>query len=806
LLTHALLLTFALTLASAPGPTPADGRASGHDVASVSGSIELPAGVWRAVGATSPDVLPSRLDDRPGQQGYWLAMRLHNGSARSVFRFLEIADPLYGDVRVWVLDTQGIADQWRTGNDLPLRTRAVEHVNFVFPLQFEPGQERVVLVYVLTESAPLVVPRLHDAASLAVEGARRSLLHGLALATLLVMAFLSFALAFATGDRAYAWLGLHLFANGYFTFTFIGYAAVHWWPDAPWLTQHTNAAAIFVSMGALTMFTRGFINMRPDGRPARVFASASFALLCAAVLVAFRPSPLLIDVLVVACQVLLAALLVLAARRAWRGDRDARNYIYAMSVSLLTIIGAFYVQAFAGWSRPSLQALPLLSMAASSLFIAVAIGQRVQRAVHEREEAREARAETELLAEQMLARAEAATREGEARSAFLANMSHEIRTPMNGILGTAALLGDTPLAPDQREWVRTLRRSGEHLLRLLDDVLDLSRFERAGPRLEALPMAVLDLVDDLQQSRDELLQRRGIGFYVQVGAEVPVQVMVDPHRLRQVLDNLLGNAVKFTERGAIELRIHHDAGTGTLRLEVEDSGCGIEPGVGERIFERFEQADASIGRRFGGTGLGLAISRQLARLMGGDITFESEPGVRTTFRVHVHAPAVHAPVADGPVKDVAGAILASRPRAAGRIAFVTGDARLRAMLVSLARHDGHDAIGVATPGEVPADVARILARGTVDPLGARLPEGDGRLRGTVCVRTLRQALDDARGTEMDRSSSDLRALAGWRVLVADDNEVNTRVLAGMLDRLGAVTEIVSDGAQAVQRCLAPGAD
>jgi signal transduction histidine kinase len=616
LLTHALLLTFALSLASAPGPTPAQAHMAAYDVAPLVGATELPPGAWRAVGATSPDSLPSRLDGAPGQQGYWLAMRLRNESARSVFRFLELPDPLYGDVRVWVLQPGGIDAHWVTGNDLPLRTRPIEHLNFVFPLQFEPGEERVVLAYVLTEGAPLVAPRLHDAASLAVEGTRRSLLHGLAMATLLVMAFLSLALAIATRDGAYAWLGLHLLANAYFTFTYIGYAAVHWWPDAPWLTQHTNAAAIFVSMSALAMFTRGFINMRPDGRASRVLAVASLALLGAAVLVGIRPSPLLIDTLVVCCQGLLLTLLALAGLRTWRGDPDARNFLYAMSVSLMTIIGAFYVQAFAGWSRPSLQALPLLSMAASSLFIAIAIGQRVQRAVREREEAREEWAATELLAEQMRARADAAMREGEARSAFLANMSHEIRTPMNGILGTAALLGDTPLAPDQREWVRTLRRSGEHLLRLLDDVLDLSRFERAGPRLEAVPTAVLDLVDDLQQSREELLQRKGIGLYVQVGAEVPGHVLVDPHRLRQVLDNLLGNALKFTEQGAIELRIHHEAASGTLRCEVEDSGCGIAPDVGERIFERFEQADASIGRRFGGTGLGLAISRQLARLMG----------------------------------------------------------------------------------------------------------------------------------------------------------------------------------------------
>ncbi len=238
-----------------------------------------------------------------------------------------------------------------------------------------------------------------------------------------------------------------------------------------------------------------------------------------------------------------------------------------------------------------------------------------------------------------------------ARSGFLANMSHEIRTPMNGVLGMLQLLAQTTLSDEQRDLLATAQRSAEHLMDLLNDILNLAKFEAGQIRLESVPINLRTLLEEvvgmvLPQAQLKRLQLRS-----EVLTNQPLVVLADPLRLRQVLLNLLGNAIKFTEQGAVVARVRLLNACDShlhLRFEVQDTGIGIPPEKRFAIFEPFRQADSSTTRRYGGTGLGLAICKKIIDLYGGTIDVESEVGQGSTFWFELQLPVAQLPAQPQP--------------------------------------------------------------------------------------------------------------------------------------------------------------
>lgn len=223
------------------------------------------------------------------------------------------------------------------------------------------------------------------------------------------------------------------------------------------------------------------------------------------------------------------------------------------------------------------------------------------------------------------------------KSEFLATMSHEIRTPMNGVIGMTTLLRDTPLSPAQAEYVRTIEASGESLLAIINDILDYSKIEAGKIELEVTGFELRQCVQDAVDLFAGQAQAKGIALVVDVAPDVPAQVVGDPTRLRQVLVNLLSNALKFTAAGEVTLKVTARVEAGRVRLHcaVADTGMGIPPEGMARLFKSFSQVDASTTRRFGGTGLGLAISKRLVELMGGTMWAESMPSQGSTFHFTV---------------------------------------------------------------------------------------------------------------------------------------------------------------------------
>jgi len=426
---------------------------------------------------------------------------------------------------------------------------------------------------------------------------------------------------------------------------------------------------------------------------------------------------------------------------------------------------------------------------------------------------------------------EQAESQAKAKSAFLANMSHEIRTPMNGVLGMLDLLQETPLSDEQRELVRTAVNSADALLEIINDILDFSKLEAGKVEIERTRFDLADLLEEVCTLLAQRAHSKNLDLNLFLPPELPQVREGDPTRLRQVLTNLIGNAVKFTEQGEITVSVKEQQ-SGELQFEIRDTGIGISPEAQTRLFHAFGQADVSTTRRFGGTGLGLSICKSLVELMGGVIGVDSVPGQGSRFWFKLSLPSLR----DETVE----------PKCSvnwqGKKALVVDDnATNRQILSSYLQHyglivaeavDGKNALElldrdgafdiVLTDMHMPGmDGAELAAAMAGDPRFASIPrlllssgvmigEEEKRCLGIVksvlkpirrntLMNTLEEILVGTTGQQTAAKSGSDVFWPGRRILVAEDNPVNCKVITARLRKLEIQVDVVENGAEALER-------
>ncbi|WP_290582816.1 hybrid sensor histidine kinase/response regulator [Ketobacter sp.] len=743
----------------------------------------------------------------------WVHTRLRNTGDAPLALVISTDYALLDWVEMLVLDpnAERIVERQRTGLSVPYSQWPVPNQNPSFLLRLPAGAERLVVWRAQSAYGMQLNTRISSESDFYSRQEMMLGIHSLFFGAMLVMVVYNLFVFFAVREKVYL---LYVFWSGtmtLFQLVYWGFGQRFVWPHSDEFSRLAMAGLLPVAIFFGPWFTRtflglGFLNLKDNLLLGGISALGVIMLLALGLVDHYYLVP--VYTVLIQCMVLLIA--VISIRRLRAGDRSALYFLLAwvcfiLGVSLMAM-SKFGVLPVSLWTEHMVE----LGTTLEVVLLSLALAERIKMLKLEGQKAKNDQIRAEFEASK-------ARELSQTKSEFLATMSHEIRTPMNGVLAMADLLRHTRLAPEPASYVDTIFQSTKSLLTVINDILDYTRIESGKMEIDPVPVTVESLVDECVMLFSVQSRQSHLPLVISVDPAVPATLFLDPVRVKQIINNLLGNAFKFTEQGQVTLNLFLQEATpgggSLLAIAVEDTGIGMSEQEQRRLFQAFAQADRSIVRRYGGSGLGLIICKKLAELMGGDIAMSSREGEGTRFvvslpftQIHWHSPQV--------------------AELKGRRALLVGaDGEVRRGYECLLQRWGLQVEGVSGL-EPDADTAQqdIIVFCGVDACAGEgierwsgappmLQLGDPAVAGhkpaqvnslpaPVTMKMLREEVIRLLAPGRVKAASPLRAPADrrWqalRLLVAEDNPVNQLVVQRLLQKLNVTPEMVDNGRQAL---------